>query len=1047
MEFVKQLLFRDFVSPGFYAVRDPRIVRLNVISVLTGFAAYTSLFSIGVGLVGLAGCVFHLPILRTAVPGLVAIKANSAICLILIGLSLWWLRKQDKCATVSAAKWLGKTAAAIAVLIGLLSFLEFLGGWDFGIDQLLFTETVSGAVGSVRPGLMSPVTALNLVLLGLALLLLDWTTRRQTCPSQILSFAAWTVSVFTLLDFMVKPHGFHAHMSLLSMIVVCLFSLAVMCVRLERGLGGLLVGSGPNRTPLRELLVPETSGGAARNWLLQYGLTVFLAVAATLLRYVPRGFLPPGPIYITFFPAVTIAALVGGLGPGILATVLSAACVDYFFLEPVGRFGNKSGPDLVGLLMFSSVSIAISWLAGAVDRTREQAADELRTAKEDWELTFDSVPEAVMILDTKFRVQRANRAMLTLVGLEPDAIRGRYCFDLVHGLSTPIPDCPLQRMLQSGREEQGEVTEPRLGKVFDESASPLWEGDNLRGCVHVIREITERKRAEEAARQASRYTRTLIEASLDPLVTISREGKITDVNRATEEVTGVSRERLIGSDFSDYFTEPEKARQGYEQVFAEETVRDYPLAIRHTSGGVTDVLYNASVFKNEAGEIEGVFAAARDVTGRKRTEEIMLARLRLTEFALTHSLDELLQATLDEVERLTGSAIGFFHFLEADQKTLSLQSWSTRTLTELCTAEGKGRHYNIEEAGVWVDCIRERRPVMHNDYAAVPLRKGLPEGHAQVIRELVVPILRGDRIVAILGVGNKLQAYNDQDIQTVTLLADLAWEITERKRAEEEVRRLNEELEQRVIQRTAQLEAANRELEAFSYSVSHDLRAPLRHISGFSKILAEEFGPTLDPGAQHYLERIQAGTQKMGVLVDELLNLARVGRHALSLQPTKLNSMVAEVIAILQPETEGRQVEWIIADLPTVECDPVLVKQVFQNLLSNALKFTRPRAHAVIEVGHKEEDGQAVFMVRDNGIGFNMKYVDKLFGVFQRLHSAEDFEGTGIGLATVQRIVHKHGGQVCAEGDLDKGAAFYFTLGVGKETGSKSNGATAGGRL
>jgi light-regulated signal transduction histidine kinase (bacteriophytochrome) len=213
-------------------------------------------------------------------------------------------------------------------------------------------------------------------------------------------------------------------------------------------------------------------------------------------------------------------------------------------------------------------------------------------------------------------------------------------------------------------------------------------------------------------------------------------------------------------------------------------------------------------------------------------------------------------------------------------------------------------------------------------------------------------------------------------------------------------------------------------------------------------MLVEEFGSSLDPGAQHYVDRIQSGTQKMGLLVDELLNLARVGRHTLNQRETKLNAMVEEVVALLEPDREGRQVEWVIGDLPTVECDPVLVKQIFQNLLANALKFTRPRAHAGIEVScqKNENDGPLVFMVRDNGIVFNMKYVDKLFGVFQRLHRPEDFEGTGIGLATVQRIVQKHGGRVWAEGELDKGAAFYFTLSGGKQAESKTNEATAGGQ-
>jgi signal transduction histidine kinase len=225
------------------------------------------------------------------------------------------------------------------------------------------------------------------------------------------------------------------------------------------------------------------------------------------------------------------------------------------------------------------------------------------------------------------------------------------------------------------------------------------------------------------------------------------------------------------------------------------------------------------------------------------------------------------------------------------------------------------------------------------------------------------------------------------------------------------------------------LKAANRELEAFTYSVSHDLRAPIRQIDGFSKLLTEQFDATLGPKAHHYLRRIRDSTKHMGLLVDDLLRLAKVGRQ--DIQPTRssLDELLEIVLAGLQNDIADREICWRLEPLPTLECDPGLTKVVLSNLVANAVKYTRRRHPAIIHLGQLTRNGRPVVFVRDNGVGFDMRYAERLFGVFQRLHRAEEFEGTGVGLATVQRIVHKHGGEIWAESEPDKGATFYFTMG------------------
>jgi light-regulated signal transduction histidine kinase (bacteriophytochrome) len=238
----------------------------------------------------------------------------------------------------------------------------------------------------------------------------------------------------------------------------------------------------------------------------------------------------------------------------------------------------------------------------------------------------------------------------------------------------------------------------------------------------------------------------------------------------------------------------------------------------------------------------------------------------------------------------------------------------------------------------------------------------------------------------------------------------------------------NAALEKRIRERTAELESANKELEAFSYSVSHDLRAPLRHVDGFAGLLASSTESTFSEQDRHCLDRIIASAKQMNQLIDDLLEFSRTGRAEMRRVEVNLDSLLENVMENIQPEIEGRHIVWKKHPLPTVQADPPMLRQVFSNLLLNAIKYTRPRDPAEIEIGYESKPGEVIVYVRDNGVGFDMEYANKLFGVFQRLHAQEAFEGTGIGLANVRRIIARHGGHTWADGKVNGGATFYFSL-------------------
>ena len=718
----------------------------------------------------------------------------------------------------------------------------------------------------------------------------------------------------------------------------------------------------------------------------------------------------------------------------ILARIGRGLSVEHFETIRVRKDGRKIDVSVTISPIRDSNGAIIGASKVARDITeRKRVEAALQESETNFSMLVNLAPHFAWICTSDGLNIYFNDRWFKYTGLTPEQSRGK-------GWSTPFhpDDQPAAWLAWNHATATGETysVESRLRAADGSYRWFLMLGEPLRDATGGIVkwfgtciDINDMKRTQAALRESEERFLAMLNGIPQLAWMAEADGHIFWYNQRWDDYTGTTPEQMEGWGWQ-IVHDPEVLPQVLEQwnaSIAGGMAFEMEFPLRAADGHFGIFLTRIVPLKDSNGSVVRWFGTNTDISERKRAEEGLAAQA--LELALSREALEaqtvMFKLVLDNMGEGLIAADQDGHFLVWNEAARKLMGRGAEDLpTERWTP-----HYQVFLPDGTTPYPPDRLPLvraLRGESVQVELVIQPPEAVPGTFLEVTARPLK-DACGSLRG--------------GVAVLRD----ITQSRADEREIRKLNDELEIRVMERTAQLEDANKELEAFSYSVSHDLRAPLRHISGFSQMLVEEFGATLDLGARHYLDRIQAGTQKMGLLVDELLNLARVGRHALRRQPTKLTPVVGEVLAILHADCEGRKVEWLLADLPAVECDPVLVKQVFQNLLANALKFTRPRGRAVIEVSCKEERGQPVFMVRDNGVGFSMKYVDKLFGVFQRLHQAQDFEGTGIGLATVHRIVQKHGGRVWAEGEIDKGAAFYFTLGVGKEVETKSNGATAGG--
>ncbi|MDX9892625.1 MAG: PocR ligand-binding domain-containing protein [Bacteroidales bacterium] len=407
--------------------------------------------------------------------------------------------------------------------------------------------------------------------------------------------------------------------------------------------------------------------------------------------------------------------------------------------------------------------------------------------------------------------------------------------------------------------------------------------------------------------------------------------------------------------------------------------------------------------------------AAVPIVSEEKVKTTMNFLLQATELISEQGYQNLL---LEDFNRsLTESDNRFYKIFNANPIPISIMDLKTKTYTNVNQSWCRFFGYKQEEV---IGSNYEKLGIITRETRAM-IEKTLEDSDNIDTLELEVYTKSGAK---------KNVYYNRVMIQIdeKDYLAYLMTDITERKQYEKTILSINNELEAKVKKRTAELEASNKELEAFSYSVSHDLRAPLRHINGYVDLLNEKFKTELPEKAQHYLNVISKASKQMGVLIDELLLYSRTGRQELNRSDVNVNELINDILEKFHFELQTRKVEWDIVLMPNIYADYILLKQVWGNLIDNALKYSRNNEITRISIGYHEDTEKYTFFIKDNGVGFNMKYAGKLFGVFQRLHSQTEFEGTGIGLATVQRIIHKHNGKVWCEAELDQGAQFYFTI-------------------
>jgi PAS domain S-box-containing protein len=892
---------------------------------------------------------------------------------------------------------LALAAAAIGVLV--------LAGWALQLHILK-----SGIPGFP---MMMPNTALSFVLAGLALALLGgersaaikspaWHRVAHLCAALVALVGLATLFEYTFgwdlgIDGLLLPNqpglsaaSFPGRPSPQTALTLLLAGAALLLqdVRLRRGWPSVWLAMAGFLIPLLALVgyvfgVPSFFAFSAFTGMAVHtALTFLLLFAGILLTRPEHGFTN------TLFSCTAAGTLMRRLLP---AAILVPFTLGWLRLlgQRAGFYGMEFGLTLFAVGTMLAFTLIVLWNASLLyqaETDRRRAEDALRVSKERYRLLFENNPHPVWVYDLETSaILDVNAAALRHYGYSREEFLSLTIKDI-----RPPEDPPVLLESAARANADRELTgtwrhRKKDGSVIyvDVSSHKMLFAERPVRLV-VATDITERKEAEALRASETRFRR-LLESAPDAMVIVDGQGRILLSNAQATMLFGYPPEELAGRPVEILMPERFHAGHVVHRMRYAGAPRSRPMGCglelygQRRDGHEFPVEISLAPIETAEGVL--ISAAIRDVTERRAQE----ARARLA--AIVESSDDaILSRSLDG----------------------TILSWN----------RGAERLFGYTAAEALSNNVSMLVPPDRRDeepHILQRIQRGERVEHFETQR-----IRKDGRRIHVSITVSPVRGLDGQ----VTGASTIARDITEQKQA---VVALAESTA-RLARANNELQALNNELEAFSYSVSHDLRAPVRQMDGFARILAENYSAALNPEAHRCLDHIQEGARHMRQLIDDLLNLSRVSRRTLQKRPTDLNAVLAVVLEEIKRETGQRCIEWRVSRLPVVECDPTLTRVLFTNLVSNAVKYTRPRADAVIEIGEVHRNGQSAIFIRDNGVGFDMRYAGKLFDVFQRLHRPEEFEGTGVGLATVQRIVHKHGGQVWGEGQVNQGATFYFTL-------------------